>query len=579
MTYLQRCLLCLVAGFALLPLACEKKSAITSKTATTDVPTQATEAGMLTPLDRDPDFNRCRAALQQLDSVDQPSIARVEIPSGDLDSVGKFLNLTRGERAELSQSSFNQHDAAYLEEAILIRNGVRSMDIESKSVPIRAQATFDWICRMVYVSERVTWITTPWLTLQAGTGLPLSRDYAILAAWQQASLDGCLIGPPQLKDSISLVPPKGPNEKPIYAPIRLCGVINGKDTLLFDPQAGKAVLGANGKAIATLSEVIANPDLVKGIATADEVKTWQIYLSPPLASLSSRMAWLQKLDPGNVDVVLYSKTEEIRQQLKLDQPNIKVDGWNTADDKQSPVRIQMLYAEREESEQKTTLLMQTKVKVSPMEMLPQTNLKGQAYGWVGQMFGGRFLALRYTLHSPQDSLLRGDVAGAISVLNGMRSSIDVAKNKADRNPKLIEEFEKWADELQSLTADKVRAERSKNGQQLAQVSQAINNFMSTPRSREIEQSVILGLFGGPLNSEVLYLLALSVQDRAERQLVRGGGKPNWQSAIDWWDRYLEASSQVNGPFAARDQHARALRERGLKMSQSDRKQETSPSKS
>ena len=59
----------------------------------------------------------------------------------------------------------------------------------------RARLGFDWVCRMVYVDDRVPWPANPWTTLQAGSGVALSRAYVVLAVWQQLGLDGCLVGP------------------------------------------------------------------------------------------------------------------------------------------------------------------------------------------------------------------------------------------------------------------------------------------------------------------------------------------------------------------------------------------------
>ena len=68
-----------------------------------------------------------------------------------------FLRLAEAELSEAGQTAFSLEDAAYLEEALLVRAGVRSLKIDARPPLERARLGFDWACRMVYVDDRVPW--------------------------------------------------------------------------------------------------------------------------------------------------------------------------------------------------------------------------------------------------------------------------------------------------------------------------------------------------------------------------------------------------------------------------------------
>ena len=149
------------------------------------------EATALAVLESHQDANHCRTALQQLDNLESTR-TRPALSDESRVDLTAFLRLTPTEVAEISQATFSQTDAVYLEECLLIRSAVRSLKIDVRSPQDRGRIV-DWACRMVYVDDRVPWPANPWTTLHAGSGIALSRAYVVLAVWQQLGLDGCLI--------------------------------------------------------------------------------------------------------------------------------------------------------------------------------------------------------------------------------------------------------------------------------------------------------------------------------------------------------------------------------------------------
>ena len=191
-----------VIAASFLLAGCDAKKTPTTPTVQGPAPGKDAEATALVALESQQDANHCRTVLQQLDNLESTRTRPTFSDSAKAD-VTAFLRLTPSEVAEISQPTFSQTDASYLEECLLIRAGVRSLRIDGRPPLERARIGFDWVCRMVYVDERVPWPANPWTTLQSGSGIALSRAYVVLAVWQQLGLDGCLIGPPALKTSLS----------------------------------------------------------------------------------------------------------------------------------------------------------------------------------------------------------------------------------------------------------------------------------------------------------------------------------------------------------------------------------------
>ena len=523
------------------------------------VPTRDVESAALAELATRPDLDHCRQALQVLDNQESAG-RRPVLSAAEKAELAAFLRLTDAELSEAGQTAFSLEDAAYLEEALLVRAGVRSLKIDARPPLERARLGFDWACRMVYVDDRVSWPANPWSTLQSGSGIALSRAYVVLAAWQQLGLDGCLVGPPALKSTPSMSGPTAaePGAKPSFAPVRACGVKVGSDVFLFDPAAGHPVSAPDGKGVLTLAQARANPDAVKALAKDDDAKAWQPFLAPPLPGLSRRMESLEQRNPGGVGPRLFVDLAGLRARFAKDLPGIPVDAWNVPGDALSPGRVLARYATEEATPTTLPLRQRHRLFTFPLDRIPKVDLAGNALGHFTMSFARPFEMLRYTPGSARDLMVRGQLGEALTALDNMKNLVDNARARIDRDPGLQKDFEKWADEFQSLSAQLIRAEQN-DPANAAAARRALEQFRANPRNMDIERAYVLGHAARPLAAEVAFLTATAVQERAERAQLDGSAQAagNWQNARFWWNQFLDASAQARTPFPAREAHARA----------------------
>ncbi|MBO0700861.1 MAG: hypothetical protein J2P46_20870 [Zavarzinella sp.] len=526
------------------------------------------ESAALADLETKPDAEHCRTALQQLDNLGSAA-SRPALSESERGEIARLLNLTPAETTEIGQTTFSQADAGYLEECLLVRAGVRALKIDARPPLERARIAFDWVCRMVYINDRWPAPTNPWTTLQIGSGVALSRAYVVLAAWQQLGLDGCVVGPPDLErtPSIPTPDPSDPTAKLKYAPLRACAVKVGADLFLFDPAGGTPVEGADGKGPLTLAQVKADPDAAKGLAATDEVKTWQPFLAPTISGLGRRMEWLQRFDPGNVQAKLFIDVARQRAEFAKDLPSTPVAAWNPERDLFSASRVLATFAaEGATTRKKLALRDALKVAMIPLEHLPKTNLAGNALAHIQSSFARPFESLRYTPDSARDLLLRGHYSEATTTLESMKTTVDNARARMEQDKGVQRDFEAWSDEFQRLAAQVLRAERD-DPASVPAATQMFDRFRSLPRSQDIERAFVLGNAARPLGAEVTYLTAAAVHERAERaQLDANPQAPAlWQNAVDWWERFLDASLQARSPYPPREAHAKSLLARARKL--------------
>lgn len=545
----------------LFAIGCEDKKAKTNAGVATG-PSADAEAQAVLALETQQDQAHCRTVLQQLDNL--PSIAnRPAQSTTELDDIRRFLQLSASEATEVGQANFSQTDAEYLEECFLVRSGVRSLRQDGRPPLEQAQAAFDWVCRLVFVEDRVAWPAPTWMTLQTGSGVALSRAYVIISAWQQLGLDACLIGPPKLKTTASYNDQvRGPGGKPTYAPIRACGVKVEKEIYLFDPVTGKALAAADGRSVLTLAQVRANPELARS-SSADEAKTWQIFFSPPLSSLSARMDWLQRLNPGNANVKLHVDIRKVRDTMKADFPGIPCEGWNPPNDPYTPTRVLALYSTEGESDRtKISHRDLHRMRMIPLEHMPRTNLAGAPLEYLLQMYVAPFSSLCFLPDSPRDLMLRGQFQQATSSLDRTKQMVENSRTRLEQDKDVQKDFDAWSESFRTLFAQ-VNIARTSNPAGLATANKALEDFRNQPRNRDIERAFILGNAAKPLSASITYLMASSVHERAERTQRDSPAQAiaQWKNAEEWWGRFLDASAQTNGVQPARDAHARELLQR------------------
>jgi hypothetical protein len=544
----------IILALPLVFAGCDTRKVGTGSVATAAGPTKDAEAQALAVLENQQDLNNCRTVLQQLDAQDgagnRPTLS--EAQRAELTSQ---FGLTPAESAELGQATFSQTDAAYLQECLLVRAGVRALKIDARPPLDRARMGFDWACRLVYLDDRTPWPANPWTTLEGGSGVALSRAYVVLAVWQQLGLDGCLVGPTAMKTTASYTTtPTVFDLRTAYSPVRACGIQIGGDVFLFDAAGGRALATADGKGVLTLAQAQQKPDAVSGF-DADEVKTWRPYLAPPLPGLARRMEWLQQRNPGGTDVKLYVSLAARRERTGGSLPEV----WNPTGDSFSASRILARFT-GEEASGRTNLALrdQHRLSMTPLDRLPKTTLSGRALTELSGAFLSQFGSLRYAPNTPRELLLRGQYSDAMSALDDVKKTVDNARTRMDQDPTLQKDFERWTEELQTLTAKTLRPEPGDPTG--AEAQRTLQRFRANPRNQDVERAFVLGNASRPLAAEVAFLTAECVHERAERAQAEGSdrAKDLWRNAAEWWQRFLDASAQANSPFPAREPHARNL---------------------
>lgn len=533
---------------------CDNRTVGTGSVGTPAGPIKDAEGQALAVLENQQDLTNCRTVLQQLDAQDGAG-SRPTLSEAERAELTSRFGLTPAESAELGQATFSQTDAAYLQECLLVRAGVRALKIDSRPPLERARIGFDRACRLVYLDERTPWPANPWTTLEGGSGVALSRAYVVLAVWQQLGLDGCLVGPPALKTTASYtVTPTVLDVRTTYAPVRACGVQLGEDVFLFDPAGGRALATADGKGVLTLAQARQKPETVTGF-DADEVKTWRPYLAPPLPGLARRMEWLQQRIPGGTDVKLFVNLAGRTDRAGGSVPEI----WNPTGDQFSPSRVLTRFmAEEATGHSSIALRDQHRLAMTPLDRLPKTTLGGRALSELTGAFLSQFGSLRYAPNTPRDLLLRGQYSDAMSALDDVKKTVDNARTRMDQDPTLQKDFERWTEELQVLTAKTLRPEP--DDPTGAEAQRNLQRFRTHPRNQDVERAFVLGHASRPLAAEVSFLTAECVHERAERAQVDGSdrAKDLWRNAAEWWQRFLDASAQANSPFPAREPHAQKL---------------------
>jgi hypothetical protein len=131
--------------------------------------------------------------------------------------------------------------------------------------------------------------------------------------------------------------------------------------------------------------------------------------------------------------------------------------------------------------------------------------------------------------------------------------------RIERDKDLQKDFEKWAEVFRQLFAQ-VNLARSSDPALLPAATKALEDFRAQPGARDVERAFVLGSASRPLNAEVIYLMAGCVHERAERAQLDNSAQAagHWRNATEWWNRFLDASSDARSPFPKRDAHARVM---------------------
>jgi hypothetical protein len=286
------------------------------------------------------DWTRFRDFLPRFSSYFAKSEvqARLRLKEAERKYLTEEVHLTSAEMAEIEAAEFRTADAHFLDECYLLRDAARSLDAPSlDSADKQAHALFRWVTRNVLLHEQVDSWVPPAFTLRRGHGSAVERSLVFLALLRQKEQDGCLI--------------VVPGTEPLQF---LIGVPEAKSSslLLFDARLGLAVAGKDGKNIATLKEVRADPKLLgPSQITPEQAQKLEAWLVCPFHALSPRMLELQHQFHQFDWITLHQNPLKLAQEIgKLGEIPVKV--WNPPADgpkiANSPTRCLELFLPNKE---------------------------------------------------------------------------------------------------------------------------------------------------------------------------------------------------------------------------------------
>jgi hypothetical protein len=532
-------------------------------------------AAGLNRLERADDVVSCREGLSLVESSNEYQ-HRPQLTEEQLRRLAEALRLFRSEVEGLNQQTFTTVDAEYLTECFLLRDAMRSLELEGLPPLERAEQAFAWVCRQVYLSDKKDLPPgTPWWVLQAGSGSGYDRAYVFLAALQQLGLDGCFIGPPELETSHWL----GRSSAPTIAAI---GVRVGGDIFLFDPWLGAPV--QRGGKTATLAQVRGGPSSVqdwlnKRSLAADQVKRWGVFLAAPLPALEARMDWLEKQLPPSAKAHLSVDALALRERFQKEALGGALAGTKCAIWNPPPINNfgisfgRYLEAFNREAKPGQPSLKGKFVEVHfPSEFLNKLadgvtleDMPPQALRKLHNKFRREFENVFLTARSPRDELLHGNFSNAITALTEQKDRNDLSHERFLNEDVGPPDVKAWKAKALQLAADLERAELGNNSGELIQAQEADEEFAKSSESQRMAYLVLLQT-SALLSADASYQLALVAQEQAERAMAQWRRQPNektqaeaerlWKRAASGWESYFGNSS---GQFKDRDRQAELLR--------------------
>jgi hypothetical protein len=193
-------------------------------------------------------------------------------------------------------------------------------------------------------------------------------------------------------------------------------------------------------------------------------------------------------------------------------------------------------------------------------------------------------------NSPRDDLLRGRWDEATTKLVEVVDQVRFQKSRFQSEPDLAAKMRRWFEDAVAAQAELQKAVRGEGDLDRVRLKLTVLWLGDVkPAPAEIDETgkpqpsrpashrnppwltFVLGLAADPMGAEATYLLALTKHEKAERAQARldalpGSQHPDrikdcreaWETAANWWKRYLEEYPTGSGAAAARLGYARTL---------------------
>jgi hypothetical protein len=510
-----------------------------------------------------------RASLQQLNTylAREPGMKPATLTEAERDLLRSHFRLDDDELREVDSPQFTPLDVAHLEQCLLLRDAVQSLELAGLAPRRQASLALAWVGRQVQLRDTDAERCPPLFVLRRGWGSAVERAFVFLTVLHQLGIDGCLIG--------SLPTGPGPSAPRYWA----VGALVDGEVRLFDLRQATPLPGSSGIGTATLAQVRAGLDPPAGFTLDLErraelprplLRQGEVYLAWPLSALAPRMRQLEQLLAGTEPVRLGIDAGGMLKtwQDALRSPGLagcRVHVGSLPGAPNSPVRLLRSFLPPDEGGTDRTFPSrrhQAEVGLVPWDHLPEMlrDLPGPAGERLNTAFARPFVSLALAPGMPRDLLLRGQLDEAVRKLVELRDQLARPRQRLRTEPNLHAQVAAWCAEARTAHEDLLRAEQVKGPDTAALRERARQRTDAVWQKRQKAVLLVEAAVAEGAAAEVAYLLALCQHEKAERAHARRSpdAGPAWKAAAERWQAYLEEYPGAPAAAAARQLQARAL---------------------
>jgi len=253
-----------------------------------------------------------------------------------IDSISADVRRSLGARLSPRQLSlientqFDRIDSGHLERCFLLRDTAKLVTGGMRESNTKVEALFDWVVRNIQLTgpdNSVPIPLSPQLALLIGRGNEMERAWLFMEMLRQLEIETVMLGYLDKDPESNLT---------IHVPW-LPAVLIDDSLYLFDTTLGLPVPGSNGQGVATLQQVLDDPDLLAELQV-DEKQTYRVgpeQLKKLIVLLEStptywapRMRFLQDRLSANSQAVLWSDLTDLSLRIrKATGDGIEQDLW------------------------------------------------------------------------------------------------------------------------------------------------------------------------------------------------------------------------------------------------------------
>lgn len=508
--------------------------------------------------------------------------AAPELTKPQLEFLRDKAHLSAKEIEDISAAAFTPIDAHYVEAVFLFRDAAASLAV-AKLKPIdQAKRVFDWVMRRVLLHEQVDEWLPPAAVLRRGHGGARDRALVFLEVLRQSQLAGCVLAP------------AGAQADP-FDPLLVGVLIPGEDKkakaelALFDPRLGRAVAGPGKAGVATLAQVLAQPELLKPSEIEPAtLATLTLHLTCPMSALAPRMKIIEDQDllADPAPPVLYVDLFKLQRDVS-EAAGREAVVWNSPaghNAPPSPMRAQAAFLPPEEGgTDKTGRLFHYHLHLAPLSSVIQQYRQWKLFQFLPAKAQPVFvnfvqdLFVKYYVE-PEEFLLRGRYEHALKRIHRIEAAlVDEEFVAAFDEAVFLKDVAEWRDKVKS-----VYAESASGGAALWTEDQYILNLLQAdsdqPLSKFAKQALSRVLLAGckePLGQQVQYLVASLWQEKAHtaaaQAAITGGTRAAtardnvgyaWSNARNPWVQFLSQHGLNSAALRNRLENIRDRRTQG-----------------